>query len=140
MPGVGRSVQLADVTAAAVTATVDTLLSGSYKGGTFVLDVTSAATAAADTLTVYIQRLLADGTYDDVVAFTAVLGNGGAVAYVADVLFDSAASDERVVSTNALTAGTVNAVPMSHALRVSYVIVNDTTPLFDFTVSADLFN
>ena len=140
MPGVGRSVQLASVTTGMVTATVDTLLSGSYKGGTFVLDVTSAATAAGDTLNVYVQRLLADGTYDDVVSFTQVLGNGGAVAFVADVLFDSTASDERVVQTGALAAGTVNAVPMSHALRVSYVIVSVTAPDFDFTVTADLFN
>jgi hypothetical protein len=140
MPGVGRSVQLASVTTGIVSATVDTALAGSYKGGTFTLDVTAAATAAGDTLNVYIQRLLADGTYDDVVSFTQVLGNGGAVAYVADVLFDSTASDERVVQTDALAAGTVNAVPMAHGLRVSYVIVNVTSPDFDFTVTADLFN
>lgn len=140
MAHAGRSVQLADITAAVASDTADTLLSGSYKGGTFILDVTSAATAAADTLNVFIQRLLSDGTLDDVVAFTQVLGDGGAKAFVADVLFDSAASDERVVQTGALAAGTVNAVPMFHSLRVSYVIVSDTTPIFSFTVTADLFN
>jgi len=140
MPGIGRSVQLTSQSTVVASGTADTLLSGSYKGGTFVLDVTAAAVAAADTLTVRVQRLLSDGTYDDVVAFTAVLGNGGAVAYVADVLFDSTASDERVVQTDALTAGTVNAVPMAHALRVSWVVVNNTGPDFDFTVTADLFN
>jgi hypothetical protein len=113
-----------------------------YNGGTFFLNVTAAATDAGDTLNVYVQRLLPDGTtWDDIVAFTQVLGNGGTVAYVADVIFDSQASDERVAQDAALTAGTVNAVPFADDLRVKWVIVDVAADdaSFTFSVTADLF-
>lgn len=50
----------------------------------FFLDVTVAATAAADTLDVYLQASPDGGTtWDDVVHFTQVLGNGGAKQFIA---------------------------------------------------------
>lgn len=140
MPGVGRSVSL--LVATGVSASdAGAAVTGNrrYKGGTFTLDVTSAATAAGDTLNVYVQRLLPTGAWDDVVSFTQVLGNGGAVSFVADVMFDSQATDEGAVSTAALAAGTARAVALSDSIRVQYVIVTVDTPLFTFEVAADLF-
>lgn len=110
------------------------------KGATFFLDVTAAATAANDTLNVYVQRRLPDGsTADDIVSFTQVLGNGGTVAFVADVIFDSQASNERAATDATLTAGTVTAVALGDALRVKWTVANGTAASFTFDVTVDTF-
>lgn len=113
-----------------------------FRGGTFMLSITDAATAAGDTLNVYVQRLLPNGTsWDDIVSFTQVLGNGAdTLTYVADVIFDSQASDERVAADGSLAAGTVSAVAFGDSLRVKYTIASADTPSFTFSVTADLFN
>lgn len=107
----------------------------SWAGGTFFLDVTAAATEVDDTLDVFVQRLLAPAVWDDIVHFTQVLGNGGTVQFVADVIFDSQASDERAVQTEALSVGTVNAVGLLETLRVSWVQVDPGAGADSFTFS-----
>ena len=113
-----------------------------YRGGTFELDVTAAATEVDDTLNVYVQRLLPSGDWDDIASFTQVLGNGGTQRFVADVIFDSQASDERAAQDAALAAGTVSAVPFADSVRVRYVIVDPGggAASFTFSVLADLFD
>jgi len=60
-------------------------LPGMVQGFVFTLDVTVAATEAADTLDVYVQTK-ADGTnWVDVQRFTQVLGDGGAKRYYAKI-------------------------------------------------------
>ena len=107
----------------------------SYRGITVELDVTAAASDVDDTLNVYVQRQLPGGDYDDIVAFTQVLGNGGAKRFVADVMFDSQASDERVARDAALATGTVVAVPFGDVLRVKWVIVDPGGGAVSFTFS-----
>jgi hypothetical protein len=46
-----------------------------FSSGVFVLEVTDAQAEADDTLDVYIQRLLPNGSYEDFVAFTQVDGD-----------------------------------------------------------------
>lgn len=105
----------------------------------FTLDVTAAATDATDTLNVYIQRKLPNGDYDDVVSFTQVLGNGGAVTFVADVYGDPASSDERAPADASLTAGSAKKVWPGETLRVKWVIVDsgDANQSFTFTVTVN---
>lgn len=144
MPGKGHSVELlaSAVQTATGQGTAVTGLGG-HRGGTFVLTLTNAATEVDDTLNVYVQRLLPDGTtWDDVVAFTQILGNGAdSLSFVADVNFDSAASDERATSQETLTAGTVSAVALTNSLRVTWVIVDPGggAASFTFGVAASLF-
>lgn len=54
-------------------------------GITFTLDVTAAATDAQDLLDVYVQTKLDGTNWTDVVHFTQVLGNGGAVRHIGKV-------------------------------------------------------
>lgn len=121
----------------------DAVSTSGFKGGTFQLVVTNAATQSGDTLNVYVQRLLADGTsYDDVVAFTQVLGDGAdSLKFVADVIFDSQASDERAARDGTLTAGSVSAVPLTDAIRAKWVVVDASTDdaTFTFSVTGILF-
>jgi len=51
----------------------------------FLLDVTAAAQDAGDTLDVYVDTLIG-ATWINVVHFTQVLGNGGALKYFANIL------------------------------------------------------
>jgi hypothetical protein len=51
----------------------------------FVLDVSAAATAAGDTLDVFVQAMLDGTNWVDVVHFTQVLGDGGAKRYVSKI-------------------------------------------------------
>jgi len=92
---------------------------------TFVLDVTALDTDVTDTLNVYIQRKLANGDWDDVVAFTQQTGTGSAATLVADVYADPVASDERAVTDGTLSAGTVRKVLIGDAFRIKWVVVSE---------------
>ena len=100
---------------------------------TFVLDVTAAATAADDTLNVYVQRELPNGDRDDIVSFTQVLGNGGAKVFVADITTQDADGDERAPSNAALTAGSVVNAWLGDTIWVKWVIVDADTDDASFT-------
>ena len=60
-------------------------LPGMVNGIAFVLDVTAAATEVGDLLDVYIQTKLDGTNWIDVVRFTQVLGNGGALRYISKI-------------------------------------------------------
>lgn len=109
-----------------------------FRSATFFLDVTAAGTTATDTLDVYIQKLLPDGsTYHDFVAFTQVLGNGGAKQYVAE--WADAPTPEAelgAVSTAALSAGVTQGGTIGDTLRVAFKVTETDTATFTASVTA----
>lgn len=120
-----------ELLALTVAAGVQTVVGADVKGfapftsGTFVLTITDAQDDVDDTLNLSIQRKLPDDSYEDIVAFTEVLGNGANdLVFVADVFAGASGGDEHVVA--ALTAGTVLDAPWGNILRVRYVIVDPT--------------
>jgi len=74
-------------------------------GITFTLDVTDANTDAEDLLDVYVQTKLDGTNWTDVVRFTQVLGDGGAVRHIGKVTAQLAETMFEV--DTALTAGAV---------------------------------
>lgn len=98
----------------------------------FTLDVTSAATAAGDTLDVTVQTLIG-AQWIDVVRFTQVLGNGGAKCHVMKIALDQAqATFENATS---LTAGTLRNL-FGDQWRAKWTVASASAPLFTFTVNA----
>lgn len=101
----------------------------------FTLVVTAAATDAGDTLDVFVQTKLDGTNWTDVVAFTQVLGNGGAKRYIAKVVAALAQDDFEVGS--ALSAGEVRHL-IGDEWRVRFAIADVSTDdaSFTFSVSA----
>ena len=110
-------------------------LPGMVNGIVFVLDVTAAATAAGDTLDVAVQTLVDGTNYVDVVAFTQVLGNGGAKRHIGKVTGDAALT--MFEGGAALAAGSVRGI-LGDAWRVKYTQVDDgdQNAIFTFKVTA----
>lgn len=110
-----------------------------YLGGerlvfTFLLDVTAAATDAADTLDVYIDWSLDDSTYINGGHFTQVLGNGGAVAYFMQ-FGPSGFGTADLDATADQAAGTVLPSLIGPYVRTRYVIVDGGAHGEEFTFS-----
>lgn len=127
---------LATVVAAGVQSVTgpDLLGFSPFTSGTFTLEITNAADDVDDTLNVVVQRKLPNGGYEDIVAFTEVLGNGAdALTFVADVFAGASGGDEHIVA--ALSAGTVLDIPWGDILRVNYVIVDPTGTDASFTLA-----
>lgn len=90
---------------------------------TFFLDVLAAASAAADTLDVYIQSSPDDGTtWDDFVHFTQVLGNGGAKQFLARWLRNVTPEREQAAPQDAAMAAGVIQGPVDPTWRVKWVV------------------
>ena len=120
-------------TATAITAT-ETGSSGRMPNAVayaFTLDVTSAATAAGDTLDVEIQTMLDGSNWTKVVAFTQVLGNGSAKRHIAKI--ESGEVEAMFEAAAALAAGSVRNLA-GDEWRVVATVVNGDTPIFTFTV------
>lgn len=116
----------------ATTAAVN--LPGMVNGIAFELDVTAAATDAADTLDVYVQTTLDGTNYIDVVHFTQCLGNGGAKRHIGKVL--AGAAETMFDGSAALAAGSVRAL-LGDSWRVKYTQVDaDEDGTFTFAVYA----
>lgn len=93
----------------------------------YILDVTAAASAAGDTLDVYLQHSWDDGVnWDDFVHFTQILGNGGAKKRLAfwSLYGTSPTTPEKAPQDAALGVGTVQQGPLGNTLRAKWVIVN----------------
>ena len=96
---------------------------GAYKSATVFLDVTVAATDAADTLDVYVEYSPDGGTvWDNLVHFTQALGNGGAMlsgavkqqlkdAFPYALLNDSYGASETGASGSEVGSGATNDRP-----------------------------
>lgn len=98
----------------------------------FTLDVTAAATTTGDTLNLAVQTKL-DGTkWTDIVRFTLVLGDGGAVRHIEKIVVDLAEAGFEVGS--ALAAGVVRNL-LGDEYRVIWTIVDETADDASFTFS-----
>lgn len=107
-----------------------------------LLNLTAAATEVGDTLDVYIQHSADCGTtYDDFVAFTQMLGNGGAKKFVAEwSALDSPESELHAPADAALAAGVLQG-PKGGKWRIKWVIVDVATTgnaSFTFSIDAEL--
>lgn len=102
-------------------------------GLVFQLDVTAAATDAADTLDVQVETMIDGTNWVDVCSFTQVLGNGGAMKHVAKIM---TATAQAMFKDAALAAGSVRHL-FGDQWRVSYVQVDaDSDAEFTFSVTA----
>lgn len=113
----------------------DIHLPGMVRGFLFTLNVTAAATDAADTLDVTIKTKVDGTNWLDVVHFTQVLGNGGAKIFSAKV----AASAAQAIydAAAALNAGDAATQVIGDVWRVTWVIVDaDADATFTFAVTA----
>lgn len=105
------------------------------KAAAFLLTVSAAATAAGDTLDVYLQSSIDGGTtYDDFVHFTQVLGNGGAKKFIARWMRDLAPTAALSAPGDATLAAGVAQGPVGTTWRVKWVIVSASAPSFTFKV------
>lgn len=103
----------------------------------FLLNVSSAAAAAGDTLDVYVQASSNGGTtWDDFVHFTQVLGNGGAKAYLTRWQGQIAPTTAQAAPQDAAMSAGVAAGPHGTTWRVKWVVVSASAPVFTFTVTA----
>jgi hypothetical protein len=101
-------------------------------GLAFVLDVTAAATNIADALSVYVQTQIGS-EWHDVVRFTTILGDGGALTYIhkiAGVLTTA----EYETGTGLIAAADRDFC--GDAWRVRRVVINTVAPSFTYSVVA----
>jgi hypothetical protein len=101
----------------------------------FLLEVTAAATAAGDTLNVFIQSSIDGTVWDDFVHFTEVVGDAGAKKYTASwsaLLTPTTAMG--APADGALAAG-VKQGSVGTQFRVKWTVVDATTDDASFTFS-----
>ena len=126
------------VRTAAAEAFGDTAVIGAGFGqAEFLLVLTNAGTAAGDTLDVYIDGQMGDGTWVNIVHFTQILGNGAdALKFVAICPRPGSTSEENV--TTDVTAGGTPRNFIGDRVRVRYAIVdaNGASATFTFKVVA----
>jgi hypothetical protein len=101
------------------------------------LNVTAAAKDAGDILNVALQTTFDGSTWTDVIAFTAVLGNGGAKRFAAKIdgsMEQQLDEDASAIINNAtaLAAGSVRNL-IGESVRVKYAITNDADSTVDTT-------
>jgi hypothetical protein len=125
--------------AARATAAANAVGTAVYLGGErrrfiFILNVTAAATDAADTLDVYVDWSLDGTTYFNGAHFTQVVGNGGAVAYY--TVFDATtglAADVAITADQA--ANTTSPALFGPYVRGRYTLVDSGDADQSFTFS-----
>jgi len=108
---------------------------GHIRAAIFELVYTAVGTVAGDTCAVYIQHAIDGGTiWDDFVAFTTVLGNGGLKNFVADWQRDAPVASSTALHQAAdasLAAGVING-PVGPDWRVKWTIAG--TGSFTFSL------
>lgn len=108
---------------------------GDVRGAAFELEVSAAATDAADTLDVKVQTSFDGTNWVDIVYFTQVLGNGGAKRYVAKV--SAGDGEDMFENGTALTAGQVrNLLGLRYRAVATIVDSGDADQSFTFGVYA----
>lgn len=126
-----------DTYAAGVSAVNKVVPTSRWRGGVFLLNITAAATAASDTLDVYVQSSIDDGTtFDDFVHFTQALGNAGAKKYIAQWIVEGTAPTTPLHAPQdaALAAG-VSQGPVGVLWRIKWVAVDGGGADTSFTFS-----
>jgi hypothetical protein len=99
------------------------------------LDVTAAATAAGDTLDVFVQTTVDGVNWIDVYHFTQILGNGGAKRYFGKLIWDVALTEFE--NAAALGAAAGRAI-FGDSWRVRWAITDATTDDASFTFGVKL--
>ena len=108
--------------------------------GIFMLNVTAAATEVDDTLDVFLQASPDDGTtWDDFVAFTQVLGNGGAKKFLAHWNRNLVPTVPLQAPVDAGLAAGVRQGPVGDDWRLKWLIVDagGAAASFTFAVTMD---
>lgn len=101
---------------------------------TFQLDLTAAATDAADTLDVYVQTTFDGTNWVDIAHFTQMLGNGGTKRYF--MKCNSTLAEASFENAAALAAGSVRNV-VGTSWRARWTIVDsDLDCSFTFSITA----
>lgn len=98
-----------------------------------ILDVTAAAAAGTDTLDVVVQAQLDGTNWADAIAFTQVLGNGGAVRHVGKLV--NSAAESMFSYAASLSAGNVRNI-VADNWRASWTIAGGGA---DFTFSVSIY-
>lgn len=104
----------------------------------FLLNVTAASAAGTDTLNIWVQASVDEGTtWDDFVAFTQVLGNGGPKQILAEWVRDSSSPTSPLhQAQSGLLAAGVNQGPGSGFWRV--LMKTAGTGSFTFSLGATI--
>lgn len=135
--GESITVFAATTTAGAVASTNGTAvyIGGERKKYLFLLNVTAAATDAADTLNVYVDWSIDGTTYINGGHFTEVLGDGGAKKYY--MVFDATNPGTSVIdATSDAASGAVRPGMFGAYIRGRYAVVDaDADSAFTFTVT-----
>jgi len=100
----------------------------------FQLEVTAAATAAGDTLDVFVQTTIDGSTWLDSIHFTQVLGNGGAKRFISKLSASLALTEYEAGS--ALGAAAVRNI-IGSQWRARWVIAEADDASFTFSVKAN---
>lgn len=115
-------------------------LQQSWKELMVVLDVTSAATDAGDTLDVYVDTSFDGGvSFVNIGHFTQVLGNGGAKKFIMSFKSAPVASSNCVAFTADQTAGNALQIGWGDRLRVRSAVVDASTQNVGFTFSVKAY-
>jgi hypothetical protein len=101
------------------------------------LEVTAAATAANDTLDVFIQTTVDGTNFIDIVHFAQVLGNGGTKRFLDRTLVDTTQAEFE--TGTALAASNVRHL-FGDAYRVRWTIASGTAASFTFSVKANFLS
>lgn len=111
------------------------------KGAVFTLKVTAAASAANDTLDIFLQQSPNDGaTWSDFGNLTRATGAGGAVVSMGRWFRDMAPETELGAATNGTLATGILQGPIGSEIRIYQKIANTTaTSSFTYSVSMDYF-
>lgn len=104
----------------------------------FLLNVTAVAAGAGDTLDVFVQHSIDDGTnFDDFIHFTQVLGNGGVKKLRAQwLLYGGAPTVPLGPYLDGSMAAGVNQGPIGSTWRTKIVVVGGTAA-FTFTLAVE---
>jgi transposase-like protein len=126
-----KTYTLATLTAAGATAgtTGTTTNVGIWRRAVVVLDITTAATVAGDTLDMYADVSPDRSTWLNAVRFTQVLGNGGAKRYAAVLDPSNPGTSILDVSARLGSAG-VRPALFGPWMRAYYVITSSSAPAF----------
>lgn len=112
-------------------------------GGTIaaevLLSVTAAATAAGDTLDVYVQAAVDGTSWDDVIHFTQVLGNGGAKKFLARWQAQIAPTTALAAPQDAALSAGVAQGPHGLLWSVKWVVASASSPSFTMSVAVTPF-
>lgn len=112
---------------------------GRIVSAVFLLDVTAAATDVDDTLNVFLQHSVDGGsTYDDFVAWTEVLGNGGAKAEQAHWSRVALPESELRAAVDAALGDGVLQGPVGNDWRLKWTIVDPGAGTASFTFAVTM--